>query len=277
LIRKAREDDKVKALVLRVNSPGGSAFGSELIRRELELTRKAGKPVVVSMGNVAASGGYWISMASDEIIADPATVTGSIGVFAMLPTGEKAMEKLSITTGGVTTTWMGGAYDPRRGLDPRFAQMVQAAIGNIYAEFTGKAAVARKTTVEKINEVGQGRVWTGNQAVERGLIDRTGSFGDAIMSAAGKAKLDADARVIYVEGERTPFEKLVSQMGGARIEAWIASMVGNAARNILPVAAMPGVAREAQHDLAWIIDVADQAKNSGNPFTAYAHCLCKAE
>jgi hypothetical protein len=83
--------------------------------------------------------------------------------------------------------------------------------------------------------------------------------------------------VIYVEGERTPFEKLVSQMGGARIEAWIASMVGNAARNILPVAAMPGVAREAQHDLAWIIDVADQAKNSGNPFTAYAHCLCKAE
>ena len=277
LIRKGRDDDKVKALVLRVNSPGGSVLGSELIRRELELTRKAGKPVVVSMGDVAASGGYWISMAADEVIADPATITGSIGVFAMLPTGEKAMEKLSISTGGVTTTWMGGAYDPRRGLDPRFAKMVLASISDIYREFTGKAAVARKTTPEKIDEVGQGRVWTGNQAVERGLVDRTGSFGDAIMSAAGKASLGADARVIYMEAERTPFERLISQMGGARIEAWIKSMVGNAAGDILPVAAVPGVAHEAQRDLAWILQVADQAKNSGHPFTAYAHCLCKVE
>ncbi len=277
LIRKARDDDKVKALVLRVNSPGGSAFGSELIRRELELTRKAGKPVVVSMGNVAASGGYWISMASDETIADPATITGSIGVFAMLPTGEKAMEKLSIATGGVTTTWLGGAYDPRHGLDPRFAQIVQAAIGNIYTEFTGKAAVARKMTPEKINEVGQGRVWTGNQARERGLIDRTGSFGDAIKSAAAKAKLDDDARVIYVEAERTAFEKLISQLGGARVEAWINARVGSAANSVLPVTAIPGVVREAQRDLAWIMEAADQAKNGGNPFVAYAHCLCVGE
>ncbi|MBL0124285.1 MAG: signal peptide peptidase SppA [Betaproteobacteria bacterium] len=277
LIRKARDDDKVKALVLRVNSPGGSAFGSELIRRELELTRIAGKPVVVSMGNVAASGGYWISMAADETIADPATITGSIGVIAMLPTGEKAMEKLSIATGGVTTTWLGGAYDPRHGLDPRFAQLVQAAIGNIYTEFTGKAAVARKTTPEKINDVGQGRVWTGNQARERGLIDRTGSFGDAIKSAAAKAKLGDDARVIYVETERTPFEKLISQLGGAQLEAWIQTMVGNAANNVLPLAALPDVAREVRRDLAWILEAADQAKSSGNPFAAYTHCLCVAE
>lgn len=277
LIRKARDDDKVKALVLRVNSPGGSAFGSELIRRELELTRIAGKPVVVSMGNVAASGGYWISMAADETIADPATITGSIGVIAMLPTGEKTMEKLSIATGGVTTTWLGGAYDPRHGLDPRFAQLVQAAIGNIYTEFTGKAAVARKTTPEKINDVGQGRVWTGNQARERGLIDRTGSFGDAIKSAAAKAKLGDDARVIYVETERTPFEKLISQLGGAQLEAWIQTMADNAANNVLPFAAVPDVAREVRRDLAWILEAADQAKSSGNPFAAYAHCLCVAE
>ncbi len=277
LIRKARDDEKVKALVLRVNSPGGSAFGSELIRRELDLTRKAGKPVVVSMGNVAASGGYWISMASDEIIADPATITGSIGVFAMLPTGEKAMEKLSISTGGVTTTWLGGAYDPRRGLDPRFAQMVQNAIGNIYTEFTTKAAVARKTTPEKIDVVGQGRVWTGNQAKDRGLIDRTGSLGDAIKSAASKAKLGDDVRVTYVEVERSRFEKLLSQMGGAQIEMWIHSMIGNAATNVLPIAAVPSAALDAQRDLAWLIDVADHAKRSGNPFTAYAHCLCKVE
>ncbi len=277
LIRKARDDDKVKSLVLRVNSPGGSAYGSELIRRELELTRKAGKPVVVSMGNVAASGGYWISMASDEIIADPATITGSIGVFAMLPTGEKAMEKLSINTGGVTTTWLAAAYDPRRALDPRFAQLVQSSIGNIYAEFTGKAAVARKTTPEKIDEVAQGRVWTGNQAKERGLIDRTGSLGDAVKSAAAKAKLGDDTRVLYVEAERSNFEKFISQMGGADVETWINRIIGNAASSVAPLAAAPGVARETQRELAWIMEIADRAKTSGNPFAAYAHCLCKVE
>jgi protease-4 len=277
LIRKARDDDKVKALVLRVNSSGGSAFGAELIRRELELTRKAGKPVVVSMGNVAASGGYWISMAADEIIADAATITGSIGVVAILPTGEKAMEKLSINTGGVTTTWLGGAYDPRRGLDPRFAQMVQSAIGNIYTEFTTKAAIARKTTPAKIDEVAQGRVWTGNQAKERGLIDRIGGLGDAIKSAKSKAKLGDDARVSYVEVERSRFEKLIAQMGGAHIEAWINTMVGDAASRATPFATVPAVAREAQRDLVWVMDAADRAKRAGNPFTAYAHCLCKVE
>ncbi len=277
LIRKARDDEKVKALVLRVNSPGGAVLGSELIRRELELTRSAGKPVVVSMGNVAASGGYWISMASDEVIADAATITGSIGVFAMLSTGEKAMEKLSIATGGVTTTWLGGAYDPRRGLDPRFAQMVQSVIGNIYTDFTAKAAVARKTTPEKINEVAQGRVWTGNQAKARGLIDRVGSLGDAIKSAANKAKLGDDVRITYVEVERSRFEKLVAQMGGAEIEAWINTLVGNAATRVSPLATLPGFARDAQRELAWIMEVADHTKNSGNPFTAYAHCLCRVE
>ena len=277
LIRKARDDEKVKALVLRVNSPGGSAYGSELIRRELELTRKAGKPVVVSMGNVAASGGYWIAMAADEIIADPATVTGSIGVFAMLPTGEKAMEKLSIGTGGVSTTWLGAAYDPRRGLDPRLAQMVQSAIGNIYTEFTTKAAVARKTTQEKIDQVGQGRVWTGNQAKEHGLIDRTGSLNDAVKSAASKAKLGDDARVSYVEVDRSIFEKLLAQMGGAEVEAWINALLGKAANNVMPITMVPSVARDAQRDLAWIMEVAEHAKSSGRPFTAYAHCLCRIE
>jgi protease-4 len=267
----------VKAIVLRVNSPGGSAFGSELIRRELELSRSAGKPVVVSMGSVAASGGYWITMAADEVIADAATITGSIGVFAMLPTGQKAMEKLSVNTGGVTTTWLGGAYDPRRGLDPRFAQMVQSVIGNIYSDFTTRAATARKTTPDKINEVAQGRVWTGNQAKERGLIDRTGSLGDAIKSALTRAKLADDARVTYVDVERSRFEKLLSQMGGADLEAWINTKLGMAANSVLPTTFVPGVAREAQRDLVWLTSAADQAKRSGSPFTAYVHCLCKIE
>ncbi|WP_317205667.1 signal peptide peptidase SppA, partial [Janthinobacterium sp.] len=171
LIRQAREDDQIKAVVLRVDSPGGSAFGSELIRRELELTRAAGKPVVVSMGSVAASGGYWISMAADEVIADASTITGSIGVFAILPTADKVIDKLGIHTAGQPTTWLGDAGNPLRPLDPRFGQVIQGSINHIYAEFTGRAAKARKTTPEKIDAVAQGRVWTGAQAKERGLVD----------------------------------------------------------------------------------------------------------
>ncbi|HEX7437294.1 MAG TPA: signal peptide peptidase SppA, partial [Caldimonas sp.] len=190
LVKKAREDEHVKAVVLRVNSPGGSAFGSELVRRELELTRAAGKPVVVSMGDVAASGGYWISTSADEVIADPSTITGSIGVFGLLPSVDKALDKIGVHTEGVTTTWLGGAGDPRRPLDPRFAALVQAAIDHVYADFTAKVAQARKTTPEKIDAVAQGRVWSGAQAKERGLVDRLGSYGDALDAAAARAKLD---------------------------------------------------------------------------------------
>lgn len=280
LVRKARNDDQIKAIVLRVNSPGGSAFASELIRRELELTRKAGKPVVVSMGGVAASGGYWISMSSDETIADPATITGSIGVFAMLPTGEKAMEKLSVATGGVTTTWLAGAYDPRRALDPRMAQMVQAAIGNIYTDFKAKAAVARKTTPDKIDEVAQGRVWTGNQAKERGLIDRLGSYTDAIKSAIAKGKLGEDARIVYIEPDRSSFERLLEQLGGASVASAIneyaGSLVAQYAASAIPELAAPGVVKDVQRDLTWLKEIAEKAK-SGSPLTAYAHCLCVAE
>ena len=195
LIRKAREDDDIKAVVLRVDSPGGSAYGSELIRRELELTRAAGKPVVISMGSVAASGGYWVSMSSDQIIADRATITGSIGVFSLIPTADKVADKLGIHTAGHTTTWLAGAYNPLRPLDPRFGQLVQSSVTRIYEEFTTKAAAARKTTPAKIDEVGQGRVWTGVQAKERGLIDTIGSYGDALRSAARLAKLGDDYRV----------------------------------------------------------------------------------
>ena len=144
LIRKAREDDKIKAIVLRVDSPGGSAYGAELVRRELELTRRAGKPVVVSMGDLAASGGYWISMAADEVIADEATITGSIGVIGMLPTAKGTLDKLGVHTGGVTTTWLGEAYDPRRDLDPRFAALVASIIDGSYQDFVGIVAAARK-------------------------------------------------------------------------------------------------------------------------------------
>ncbi len=272
LIRRARDDDKIKAIVLRVNSPGGSAFGSELIRHELELTRTAGKPVVVSMGNVAASGGYWISLAADEVIADVTTITGSIGVFAILPTAEKALEKLSVNTGGYTTTWLGGGYDPRRALDPRFEQLIQGSISNIYSEFTTKAAAARKTTPEKIDAVAQGRVWTGAQAKERGLIDRTGSFADAIKSAAAKAKLPEDARVTYIEPEPSKFERILQQFG-VDASSTIGTLAAQFNLRLMPAGIPNGAVNEAQKDLLWLSEMADKSRR-GMPFMALTHCLC---
>jgi protease-4 len=271
LIRSVREDSSVKAVVLRVNSPGGSAYGSELIRRELELTRAAGKPVVVSMGDVAASGGYWISMAADEVIADPSTVTGSIGVFAILPTADKVVDKLGIHTAGVTTTWLADAYNPLRPLDPRFGQLIQSSINHVYDEFTTKAAVARKTTPAKIDEVGQGRVWTGTQARERGLVDRLGSYRDALRSAAKRANLGEDFRVTYAEQPTTLAERVLERMGLS--DARILNV--QVKLGLLPVdlgaAALGGNATAGiTRDLGWLSAVADRKQ----PFAAVTHCLC---
>jgi protease-4 len=268
LIRKAREDESIKAIVLRVNSPGGSVFGSELVRRELELTRASGKPVVVSMGNVAASGGYWISMASDEVIADPATITGSIGVFALLPTAHKALGKIGVHTAGVTTTWLGGAGDPRLPPNPRVLDLVQTAINHIYIDFITRVAAARKTTPEKINQVAQGRVWTGAQAKERGLVDTLGSYGDALNSAARRANLDDHKgegyRVVYIEPEPSPFQRLLDMFGGA------AASILAERLELLPAGMPPKMALEIQHDVGRLANLADDRK----PFTALAHCLC---
>jgi protease-4 len=266
LIRRAREDDQIKAIVLRVDSPGGSAFGSELIRRELELTRAAGKPVVVSMGNVAASGGYWISMAADEVIADPSTITGSIGVFAILPTAEKVVDKLGIHTAGTTTTWLADAYNPLRPLDPRFGQLVQSSINHIYSEFTTKAALARKTTPEKIDAVGQGRVWTGEQAKERGLVDRLGSYRDALASAAARAKLPEGYRVAYIERDNSRVERLLGLFGASAAQALnIQVKLG-----LLPSGLPAGAVTEVTRELGWLSELTDGRK----PYAAVTHCMC---
>jgi protease-4 len=269
LVRKARFDDDIKAIVLRVDSPGGSAFGSELVRRELELARAAGKPVVVSMGDVAASGGYWITMSSDEVIAEPNTITGSIGIFAILPTADGLMKKLSINTDGYGTTWLTNAYDPRRPFDPRFGEVIQTTINRGYAEFIGKAAAARKTTPEKINEVAQGRVWTGTQALAHGLVDRTGSYADALKSAARRAKLEeGEYAVRYVEADRKPIDKVLDSLTGAAVQA-----VGpQLARSWLPLGTPPAAVRDAQHDMRWLADLTEGHK----PFIGVVHCLCSA-
>jgi protease IV len=230
---------------------------------------------VVSMGDLAASGGYWISLAADEVIADAATVTGSIGVVTMFPGFYEAFGKLGLRSGGYSTTWLAGAADPRRPLDPRLAQLIQSGIDHTYVRFTGQAAAARKRTPEQIDAVAQGRVWTGAQALERGLVDRNGSFGDAIQAAAKRAKLaDGQWQLGYVEVEPDRFDRLflmlASQFGGlaswlpaadpaAEIADWLAL-----ARALLP----GGIDGE----LAALLRLAAEAP----PGAPLAHCLCEA-
>lgn len=279
LIRKAREDERIKAMVLRVNSPGGSALGSELVRRELELTRAAGKPVVVSMGDVAASGGYWIAMAADEVMADPATLTGSIGVFAMLPTAPGLMDKLSVRTGGHGTTWLSNGYDPRRALDPRFEAMVRASITHIYEDFTAKAAAARKTTPQAVDAVAQGRVWTGAQALERGLIDRMGSWSQALQAARDRARLPPDAPLKWMEREPGRVQQLLQWFSASALQALIPELRDGAAAASAVSTAM-GASAAAQllqagvvgDDLQWLMQILQQRR----PFAAVVHCLCSA-
>jgi protease-4 len=275
LIRQARDDTHIKAVVLRVDSPGGSAFGAELVRRELELTRAAGKPVVVSMGDLAASGGYWIATSADDIIADAATVTGSIGVFTILPTAEKALDQLGVHTAGVTTTWLRDAADPRRALDPRFAAVLQSNVDHIYAEFIQRAAQARQRTPQQIDAVAQGRVWTGAQALERGLVDRLGSYGDALKAAASRAKLvgaeQGEFSVRYIEREPSRLQRVLS-MAGADALLGAAASLGGIELGLRDFGLPWAAVQDMQNELLWLADMAQRRQ----PFASVVHCLCAA-
>ncbi|MCS7101202.1 MAG: signal peptide peptidase SppA, partial [Burkholderiaceae bacterium] len=265
LIRRAREDKRIKAVVLRVDSPGGMLLPSEMIRRELEITRAAGKPVVVSMGDTAASGGYWIAMAADEVVADAATITGSIGVFALLPSVDKAWDKLGIRTGGVTTTWLAGAADPRRPLDRRVGELVQTAIEHSYRQFLAVVARARNLSVEQLDPLAQGRVWTGRQAQERGLVDTLGGLNDAIASAANRARLGDDYEVLYVEREPRGLDRYLSMLLGELLGAVRAHLGWDLASGTWLARARA----EIGADLRWLGDA------HRDWLTTYTHCLCR--
>jgi protease-4 len=186
-LRKARLDDKVKAVVLRVNSPGGSSLASDVIWREVYMTKKV-KPIIVSMGDLAASGGYYISCAADSIIAEPNTITGSIGIFAIIPNFQKLLnDKLGITFDGAKTGKYADLGDVTRPLSPEERAILQNSVNRGYDEFTKAVADGRHKTQAYINSIGQGRVWTGEQAIKIGLVDRLGNLNDAIKSAARKA------------------------------------------------------------------------------------------
>lgn len=198
-LRKVRLDNKVKAVVLRVNSPGGSSLASDVIWREVMLTKKV-KPIIVSMGDVAASGGYYISCAADSIFAQPNTITGSIGIFAILPNMQKLFnDKLGITFDGVKTGQYADLGNTSRPLTPAERQILQNQINHGYDDFTKAVAAGRHKTQAYINSIGQGRVWTGEQALKIGLVDRLGNIADAVKSAAKKAKIKDYKLVAYPE------------------------------------------------------------------------------
>lgn len=189
LIREARLDKDIKAVLLRVNSPGGSVLASEEIYRELNALRAAGKPVVVSMSGYAASGGYYISAPADEIWASPATLTGSIGIFAIIPTIDRTLGKLGVGVDGVGTTALSGQARLDRPLGEAAKALLQSQINRGYEEFLERVASGRKKTREQVDAIAQGRVWAGNDARRLGLVDQLGSFNDALKAAARRAKL----------------------------------------------------------------------------------------
>lgn len=220
LIRNARTSKKTRALVLRVNSPGGEVYAAEQIRREVELTRAAGIPVIVSMGDVAASGGYWISMNANRIFAEPNTITGSIGIFGMFYTVPGALDKIGVHSDGVSVGPLAGSFDVTRPLDPNIALVVQAIIDKGYRDFVGGVARARNKPFAGIDAIAQGRVWTGTQALERGLVDQLGGLHDAIAEARSEARLDAKAPVRYIEPDVGNFGRfLVGMNENALVQA----------------------------------------------------------
>ena len=212
-IRRATENDDVKALVLRVDSPGGSAFASDVIFRELQAFRESGRPLVVSMSSVAASGGYWISMGADEIWASPTTITGSIGVGATFPTFSRSLDRVGIRVDGVGTTRLSGQGSPLRELGGDVSAIIQQSIEYIYADFIGKIAEFRDKSVEDVDIVARGRVWIASAAQEFGLVDELGSLDDAIASAAVLADLsEDDYRVQYFTRELTFAERIALEL-----------------------------------------------------------------
>ncbi|HCL5622805.1 TPA: signal peptide peptidase SppA [Kluyvera ascorbata] len=212
-IRDARLDPKVKAIVLRVNSPGGSVSASEVIRAELAAAKAAGKPVVVSMGGMAASGGYWISTPANYIVASPSTLTGSIGIFGVINTVENTLDSIGVHTDGVATSPLADMA-VTKALPPEVQQMMQLSIESGYKRFITLVAQARNSTPEAIDKIAQGHVWTGEDAKANGLVDSLGDFDDAVAKAAELAKVKT-WHIDYYQSEPTFFDRIMDSVSGS--------------------------------------------------------------
>ena len=265
MIRDLADEDSVKALVLRVDSGGGSAFASDVILRALEVFQESGRPLVVSMGSVAASGGYWISMSADEIWASPTTLTGSIGIGATIPTFPRTLDALGIHVDGVGTTALAGQLSLTRPLGPDISDLIEQSIEYGYEEFITKVASHRERAIEAIDAVARGRVWIGEDARERDLVDRIGDLDDAIASAAGLAGLAEDEyEVRYVERELELAEQIALEFVQSAAPLLGSLQFGPALspgfQRLLAIAAEP---------LKWVDSLND-------PKNLYAYCFCDA-
>jgi protease-4 len=262
LLREARYDNAVKAVVLRVDSPGGSEFASEIILREVQALRKAGKPVVVSMSTYAASGGYYISAAANQIYASPTTLTGSIGVFSVIPTFERTLDKIGIKVDGLGTTPLAGDMRIDRPLGPISKQILQASVDHAYGQFLRRVADGRKKSVDEVDKIAQGRVWAGVDAQRVGLVDHLGGLKDATDAAAKLAELGADYDVDYIEPELSLREELLMQIRSQAVR------LGELAGIITP----PSDVERVLHPL---LDQARSIAQLGDPRGLYAYCWCR--
>ena len=214
LIKSAHENEKVKAIVLRIDSGGGSAFASEVIREEIVLAKSKGIPVIASMSNVAASGGYWIAASANEIWSSHNTITGSIGIFGFFPTFEKSLAEIGIHTDGISTTDLGSGMDPMQGINPGLSDIIQSSIEFGYERFIGLVAKERKMTKKQVDEIAQGRVWAGETAHNLGLVDRLGNLKEAVNRAAELAQIE-NYRIYRPKGELDWKEKILKQLLGS--------------------------------------------------------------
>lgn len=202
--------ERIKALVVRVDSPGGSVIASEQIRSAILEAKALKLPIVVSMGNLAASGGYWVSTPADKILAERTTITGSIGVFGILPSFEGTLAKLGLSADGVKTTPLSGEPDVLLGTSPEFDRLMQASIDDIYRRFTGLVAESRRLPITRVQEIAEGRVWAGTSAKQIGLIDGYGSLDDALIEAAKLAKLDPKRSYpLFIEQPLSPWKQFL--------------------------------------------------------------------
>jgi protease IV len=260
-LREARFDESVKAVVLRIDSPGGSTFASEVIRREVNELKTAGKPVVASMSTLAASGGYYIAMDADRIVASPATLTGSIGIFAMFPTFQRSLERVGVRFDGVGTTALSGEFSPVRPMGEATKSILQQSIEHEYRRFIGMVARARKQDVAAIDGIAQGRVWSGADAKRLGLVDQLGDSRDAIELAAKLAHLGKDFDVEHFDSEIGFSEALGLRMQGALARIIAPLLPRSMLPNMLPQSVQPVVA-----ELSRISRLSD-------PRNTYMYCL----
>jgi protease-4 len=262
LLRQARYDNAVKAVVLRVDSPGGSMFASEQILREVQTLRKAGKPVVVSMSTYAASGGYYISAAANQIFASPTTLTGSIGVFSVVPTFQHTLEKFGVKVDGIGTTPLAGDMRQDRTLTPARRRILQTSVDHAYAEFLRRVGDGRKKPVEDVDKIAQGRVWAGVDAQRIGLVDHLGGLKDATDAAAKLAELGSDYNVDYIEPEMSLREELLMQLRSEMLR------MGQIAGIIAPRSDMERV-------LDPVLEQARAIARLNDPRGLYAYCWCR--